>query len=51
MSAIKDEGITELFDYAVKETMTIIRKRDVDPRISKLSVENVSIRPKGNKCC
>ena len=51
VSAIKDEGITELFDYAVKETMTIIRKRDVDPRISKLSVENVSIRPKGNKCC
>ena len=51
VSAINDVGINELFDYAVKETMTIIRKRDVDPRISRLSVENASIRPKGNKCC
>ena len=51
VSAINDEGINELFDHAVKETMTIIRKRDVDPRISRLSVENASIRPKGNKCC
>ena len=50
VSAEKNKGITELFDYAVKETMEVIRKRDIDPRISRLSVDTLSVRPKGN-CC
>ena len=50
VSAEKNKGITELFDYAVKETMEVIRKRDIDPRISRLSVDTLSVRSKGN-CC
>ena len=50
VSAEKNKGITELFDYAVKETMEVIKKRDIDPRINRLSVDTLSVRPKGN-CC